>query len=77
MTNPSMFVIIEKLWITEDPDPLSDRRTVLLESNGECFDMHHDMGDPPSPSPAGEEAGEHPHLAFGLNFELFYELGWR
>lgn len=77
VTNPTMFVIIEKLWVTEVPDPLSERRTILLESrnNGECFEMHHDMGDPPSPNPA--EEGEHPHLAFGLNFEIFYELGYR
>ena len=77
VTNPTMFVIIEKLWVTEVNDPLADKRTILLESrnNGECLEMHHDMGDPPSPAPAGED--EHPHLAFGLNFEIFYELGYR
>ena len=77
VTNPTMFVIIERLWVTEEPDPLAPKKTMLLESvnNGECLKMHHDMGDPPSPNPA--EEGEHPHLAFGLNFEIFYELGYR
>ena len=48
---------------------------LTIYNSGECLSMYHDMGDPPSPNPA--EEGEHPHLAFGLNFEIFYELGYR
>ena len=55
--------------------PIGPKCIVESRNNGECFEMHHDMGDPPSPNPA--EEGEHPHLAFGLNFEIFYELGYR
>lgn len=38
VTNPTMFVIIERLWVTEVNDPMAEKRTMLLESvNGGQF----------------------------------------
>ena len=69
VTNPSMVIIIEKLWATRTPQRDAPNPLRLLERTGECATVHPDIGDMPSPNAA--EEGEHPHLAFEVAADLF------